>query len=175
MFVLGIELANANEFRGIGIRWARIRKLALADVAKEWHRTVLHRHFTPHNRSRYRLAQRREIYMKKIKVMKGQGQGKFVELLLSGKSERWLKVFHAISSTGNMATLRMKPPSYFTNPFIGSFTDKKTGKRKTVRRQPDKPDETTQVNDPDRATLREYMQERMQFYVSFQLLTGAAW
>jgi hypothetical protein len=59
-------------------------------------------------------------------------------------------------------TVRMTAPSYFDRPFIGSWVDPKSGKRKTVRRQPDKPGEVTRVDAEDAADIRAFAADRLQ-------------
>jgi hypothetical protein len=86
--------------------------------------------------------------------MKGQGEGKYRDEVLTGQSERAMRFIYKITGTAKRAVVRMSPPRYFTRPFVGSFTDPRTGKQKIVGRQPDKPDEVTRISEEDRQELR---------------------
>ena len=158
--VLGVTIENAREFRGMGVRFAAQKKEALNATAAKWHSDLLDRHFTPENKTRYGMQERSRYYLDNIKRVYGQGQGKWVDLKLSEKSSRWMKVFVKITGTSSQATVRMRPPIYFASPFIGSFVDNR-GKTKRVTQQPDKPAEVTRLNEQDRAVLRDFMQERL--------------
>jgi len=163
--VLGVEVTNAKEFRGLGIRWARLKKETLQEVALYWHARMLDRHFTPGNRSRYQIPQRSAVYRDEIKKKFGQGQGKWVDLLLRGKSQRWMRVFKTVSGTSTAATLRLRPPTYFTNPFVGSYLNRQ-GKPRRISQQPDKAAEVTRLDEKDRQDLREYMAARLRARVA---------
>lgn len=158
--ILGVEVTNAREFKGLGIRWAKLKKETLQEVALHWHATQLDRHFTPGNITRYQMKRRKPFYVEQIKKKLGLGQGKWVDLLLRGQSQRWMRVFRTVSGTSNVATLRMRPPGYFGNPFVGTFQDKR-GKIRTISQQPDKPAEVTRLSDPDREDLRKFMATRL--------------
>jgi hypothetical protein len=56
----------------------------------------------------------------------------------------------------------MTAPSYFDRPKLGSYTDPRTGQRKTITRQPNKPDEVTRVDPEDARDLREFAARRLQ-------------
>lgn len=169
---LGVEITNMRQFRGMGIRFAKLRKETLQETAEYWHARVLGRHFTPGNAGRYRMSRRKQFYLDKIKSKLGQGQGKWVDLVLRGKSERWMRVFKTISGTSTAATLRMKPPGYFANPFVGSYRDRR-GRTRQISQQPDKPSEVTRFDESDRGSLRRYMQQRLQSRVSGILFQGS--
>jgi hypothetical protein len=172
MIVLGVEVTNARQFKHLGIRWARLRKETLRDVAEFWHGRCLDRHFTPGNDGRYQMQRRREFYVKEIKTKFGQGQGKWVSLLLRGKSLRWMRAFKTIGGTSTASVLRMRPPTYFGNPFIGTYRDAK-GKTRQITQQPDKPTEVTRIDQTDRGSLRWYMQERLRSRLSAALFQGS--
>lgn len=159
--ILGVTIENMREFRGMGIRFAAVKKETLQATAMHWHARCLVSHFTPNNNKRYPMDERNLYYLTNIKRVFGRGQGKFVLLKLSEKSQRWMNVFVDVTGTSHQATLRMRPPNYFANPFIGSFVDNQ-GKKKTITRQPDKPAEVTSVNDADRVILRQFMESRLQ-------------
>lgn len=138
---------------GMSRRYQQIKKEALQEVAWYWHSNILARHFSPGNTSRYRMKTRNKVYREEIKKTKGEGQGRYVDLLLKGRSLRWMKTFASVTTTADKATLRMKPPNYFTRPFIGSYTDPETGRRRIITQQPDKPAEVKQISSDDRAAL----------------------
>lgn len=118
-------------------------KQMLQETAAEWHDKFMPRHFTPGNTARYRYAIRGEDYLKR-KQRIGVGQGKYVSLVLSGRSKRAAKFFFKISGTARQATLTMQMPTYFVKPFIGNLpADPKTGKQRKVTQQPDKVRELT--------------------------------
>ncbi len=172
MIVLGVEITNARQFKGLGIRWAGLKKAALQDVAAFWHGRSLDRHFTPGNSTRYQMARRKQFYLTQLKPKFGEGQGKWVDLLLKGKSLRWMRVFKTISGTGNSATLRMRPPTYFGNPFVGTYRDAR-GKTRVISQQPDKTVEVTRLDETDRSSLRWYMQQRLRSRLSATLFMGS--
>lgn len=171
MIVLGVEITNMRQFKHLGIRFKRLTKETLQETAEYWHLRLLERHFTPGNASRYRMQKRRPVYLTKIKSRLGMGQGKWVDLLLRGKSLRWMKVFKTISGTSSQATLRMRPPTYFGNPFIGTFRDPK-GRTRRITQQPDKVSEVTRFDESDRGSLRWYMQQRLRARLSATLFAG---
>lgn len=142
-----------NPPRGYARRYRAAKKEALRELAWYWHSNMLARHFSPGNSARYRMRPRNRIYREEIKKTKGEGQGRFVDLLLKGRSLRWMKSFAAVTGTDSQATLRMKPPGYFTRPFIGSYTDPETGRRRIITQQPDKPSEVREISSDDRAAL----------------------
>lgn len=153
MPLIVLEAFVKNPPRGMGKRFRAMKREALKEVAWFWHTNILERHFTPGNVSRYRMEARNRFYKEEIKKKQGEGQGRYVDLILKGRSLRWMKTFASVAGTATAATLRMKPPSYFTRPFIGTFTDPETGKQKRITRQPDKPAELKQVNSADRAAM----------------------
>jgi hypothetical protein len=153
-----LEAFVTNPPRGMGRRFAQMKREALREVAWYWHSNLLARHFTPGNSSRYRMKTRTAFYRRVIKPVAGEGQGRFVDLQLKGRSLRWMRAFATVSGNAYSSTLRMRPPGYFTRPFIGSFTDRATGRRKTITQQPDKPAEVRQVSTQDRADMVRFIQ-----------------
>jgi hypothetical protein len=154
LVVLNCELKHRP--RGMGRRYSRVKKEVLKEVAWHWHAKILERHFTPGNSSRYRMATRNKVYREFIKKEQGTGQGRFVDLLLRGQSLRRMRHFSSVTGTQYYATLTMNTPTYFTRPFIGTFTDPNTGRVKRVSRQPDKPGEVKQISNDDRAMLTRF-------------------
>ncbi len=149
-----------------------ITRAALRACAGAWHANVLPRHFTPGNESRYRFDPRNRLYMAEIKMEQGEGQGKYVKLLLKGKSQRWLKTFSSITATSHQAVLTMQGPTYFTQPFIGTRIDPESGRQKTITRQPDKPREVTETNDDDRRMLQNTFRDQVALSMA---LAHTAW
>ncbi len=160
---------TGNTPKGISRKLPGIYKAMMQSVALAWHDTLLDRHFTPGNQSRYGYENRNKVYLEEIKKKAGVGQGKYVSDVLKGQSARWLRTFFSITATQRQATLRMTAPTYFTSPFIGSFADPKTGKLKHVTRQPNKPEEVTQLNNDDRASLNKFAQENITSRVELAL------
>ena len=158
--ILGVSIENIRQLRGMGIRTAAVLKSTLRETAEKWHDDLMDSHFTPGNNSRYDLAPRSQLYLDEIKKKYGQGQGRWVLLKLSEKSQRWMGVFVNYSGTSKQVTVSMRPPTYFTNPFVGRWVDR-DGKIKQVTQQPNKPAEVAQVNNADRGTLRDFMAERI--------------
>lgn len=173
MIILDIKTQNSTPMKkGRSRKWLRgITKRVLFDTAEHWHQTIFPKHFTSANRSRYQTAVRNRIYRERIKPRKGAGQGKFVDLLLTGKSRRYMLALPQITSTSRKATVTMKPPAYFTNPHIGSFVDPRTGKQKRITQQPDKVEEATRVSEDDKRLLREFAATRMHKYANEPLPT----
>lgn len=160
--ILGFKIENRSLFRGLGARYAGIVKDILRETATYWHRAIFPRHFGNLNRSRYQLAPRNRFYAEVLKPKKGRGEGRFVDEVLTGVSQRMLLAFFSVTGTAKKATVKAQAPTYFTNPFIGSFTDPRTGRLKHVTRQPDKPDEVSRFHELDRAELRDFAAARMQ-------------
>lgn len=141
---------------GIGRKMSAIYRTSLRAVAGCWHGRILEGHFTNYNDSRYRFDPRNRIYMEEIKKNEGVGGGRYIKDLLKGQSLRWLRTFATISATQHQAVLRMNSPTYFEHPFIGSFVDPQSGRLKNVTRQPNKPNEITQINSADHAMLEKF-------------------
>lgn len=161
MIILGVDVLDKSIIRGLGRKFGGFQKQAIREGVEDWHSHTLAKHFTPGNRGRYRIAVRSQLYTKEIKPAKGTGQGRYVDLQLSGKSRRFMQAFYTITGSKDRMTLTMKPPGYFTNPFIGSWTDPDTGKTKRITRQPNKPDEATQTNNEDRERIRRVVNDRL--------------
>lgn len=154
MIILGAEITD-DIIAKAGKRLKNAAGNALVEAVKQYHREIFTKHFTPGNSARYRMQKRTTLYTQLIKKKAGSGQGKFVDLLLKGASQRRMMAFATVRKTdgGNTAVLRMETPRYFTNPFIGTFTDAKSGKQKQITQQPDKVAEVVQLNPDDRQRL----------------------
>ena len=152
--ILDIKVQDRSSIRGLGRAFGRFRYLALVAAALDWHERTLPRHFSPGNESRYHFEKRSQVYRKIIKPRAGVGQGKFVSLTLKGRSARFLQSFYTVGGNKNRVLLRMRPPTYFTNPFIGTFKDPQTGKTKRITQQPNKPAEATTLTDEDRLRMK---------------------
>ncbi len=171
MIIVGAKIVRTSVPRDLRGKVAAITRQALRACAGAWRDKVLPRHFTPGNDARYRFDPRNRVYMNEIKREEGVGQGRFVKLLLKGKSQRWLRTFNHITATSKQAVLYLQGPTYFTQPFIGTRIDER-GRLKVVTRQPDKPREVTETNEEDRSMLLNTFRE--QVAVSMQL-AHTAW
>lgn len=156
--ILGFEIQMRGKLLGKEGRKA-VRdsvKAGMIEAAWQWHAVILDKHFVSSNRGRYQHEKRTDVYLNFIKKMQGTGVGRFVDQIKTGKSRRFLKAFASVSGTARSVTLTMKPGRYFTNPFVGSFTDPRTGEQKRVTRQPDKVAELTRVHVQDARDLRDF-------------------
>ena len=160
LVVLSCKVENGLP-KGISRKMPAITKQALLSTAMLWHERMLQGHFTPGNESRYRFDPRNAVYLKEIKAKEGISQGRYVKDILKGQSLRWLRAFTTFSATSNQSTVRMSSPTYFENPFLGTFIDPKSGKTKHVTRQPNKPGEVTQINDSDKVALQKFARENV--------------
>lgn len=165
LIVLNCKLENRKAIIGMKGKWGTVTKFVLQQVARAWHREKLQSHFTPGNNTRYQMKERTRFYRAIVKLRRGTGQGKYVDLMLSGRSLRALKAFSTVSGTATAATLTLKPPGYFTKPFIGSWRDPKTGRMKTIRQQPDKVAELKRMSPEDRRWLQRLARREMKLRV----------
>ena len=154
MFVQ-LRIFTQNPPKGLGRRFAQLKRETLKQVAWYWHANILQRHFTPGNSARYRMAQRNSKYKERAKARLGIGQGKYVDLILRGASYRRMKHEASVTGTQYYATLRMNAPTYFSKPFIGTYTSE-SGRLRHVGKQPDKPGEVKQVSADDRQQLTRF-------------------
>lgn len=174
--ILNLRTVDRSVLKQIGLTYARACKATLLDTATYWHREVFPAHFGPINRGKYRYAPRTAVYLQKIKRLHGVGEGKFRIQVLQGKSGRQLRNLVRITATGKQATVRMQAPGYFTNPFVGTWVDHKTGKIKRVTRQPNKPEEIVRKDDFDRQKLRKFSALRLnQLIVQARQATVRNW
>jgi hypothetical protein len=172
------KIANLREIRRmLGARTlTQIRKVALRDTANFWHEKILPKHFRPEAHYRYSHERRDPGYLRETKQEEGIGKGKTVDDVLTGQSERWMKVFFNITGSSIRATLTMRPPRYFTNPFIGSSTIPVTlpdgtvyMRPVTISRQPDKPKEITTRHPQDDREMTAYLQRDLQLLVNYYM------
>lgn len=162
-FVLGIKVESDAPLGREGRKWlTALRKELLQNVAFFWLAVIFSRHAELGQQSKYVFEKRNDLYANFIKKIHGQGAGKSAMLQFSGRSMRFMKAGYKITGTAGSATVSMRPPSYFTNPFIGSFTDPKSGKVKRITRQPDKVDEVLRRHPSDDSDLRDYANQRAQ-------------
>lgn len=133
----------------------KLQKQLMHDIGEFWHLHIMPQHFAPNNKFAYRLQNRNEIYLKEIKKEEGQGIGKNTLLNLTGKSRRFAMAFAKISGTKTRHTVTLNTPPYFARPFKGTFISK-SGEKKKITKQPDKPAEVTQVNFRDRNRMIRY-------------------
>jgi len=135
---------------------AKAAKAALKEAAEMWRDEILPERFLFAKQSQYVFEPRTQIYLRIIKRIKGVGEGKSANLLLAlkGTSFRFAKYFSSVTATQYKATITMRMPAYFTNPQIGTVYE--NGKRKQIRRQPNKVKELTQMTraNTDRINVR---------------------
>ena len=160
--ILDLQTRPRRRLVGLQQSYAKVIGEVLRRTAEHWHREIFPRHFGARNRSKYQFAPRSKLYTDKIKRLEGVGVGKFRDMVLRGPSQIMLRNLVQITGTGRRVTVRMQAPQYFDKPFIGSYVDPKTGKRKTITRQPDKPDEVTRVDPEDAADIRKFAADRLQ-------------
>jgi hypothetical protein len=161
LVVLRPVIENNSPIPGIGRKFPRLRKQTLQETAGFWHTKLLKPHFGPGNRSRFHHEPREPFYEQEIKRNLGSGQGKYVDNLLTGRSQRFMQAFFSISGSANAATLTMRPPRYFKFPFEGSFRTQ-DGETKHVSGQPDKVKEVTAIDERDVRALSEFHAKRLQ-------------
>jgi hypothetical protein len=165
-FVLGMKINDKSHLRGLGRYMAGIRKQVMLDAANFWHRSIFPRHFNSQARSAYGYKPRQEKYQK-FKLRKGVGQGKFVDLLFTGQSRRWMQEGVKVTGTQGRVSITMRVPWYFKNPRGKILNLRQLSKglpapKYSSREQPDKPDEVTRFNAKDRGDIRKYAAGRMQ-------------
>lgn len=154
--ILRTVMENDWILRDLGRAMSRVVRENLKATAEFWHRELLAGHFRPSNRARFQHQARTTFTKTVTKRVKGVGQGKFVDNVLKGQSQRFMKAFANITGTRRQAVLTMRPPAYFTRPFRGSFRDARTGQTKTITQQPDKPGEITAIDQADRKRIEEF-------------------
>lgn len=163
MIILDIGVKNSAGFTVDGRRWLRgITKQTLRHTAEFWHRTILAKHFAPSARFAYRYEPRNRGYLEGEKKDEGVGEGKIAYLRLKGKSRRFMLAFVSFSASSKRASVTMRPPFYFRNPFVGTRTDPRTGRKHTITRQPDKPAEVTAQTTKDKRLVRDEAAREMQ-------------
>ena len=128
-----------------------------------WHRHILERHFNSSARGQYGYQPRSKRY-ERWKRKHGTGQGKFLDLWLTGQSRRWLLSSANVSGTAGRVTVRMRAPWYFMNP-KGKIVNARS-KKFSSRSQPDKMKEVTTFNERDRQDIRKHSDVRLQFYLN---------
>jgi len=152
--ILDLQTIGRRNFIGLKTTYARLCRQTLHETATFWHKEIFPRHFSTRNITKYGLEKRTEFYLKKLKPKLGVGVGRFRLMMLTGQSRRWMESLGKVGGPGTRVTVRMPAPKHFTNPFIGSFVQPKTGVRKYVSRQPNKVLEVTKFDAEDNADLR---------------------
>lgn len=147
MIILGVTTTDELT-AGLGKRFKAAHTRAMKGSIEDYHDKLFPRHFYNSNRSRYRMAQRSQFYLKVIKPRRGVGTGRFVDNVLKGTSMRRMMAFYTVraSDGGNTFILRMQAPRYFTEQYQG---------------QPDKKSEVEQINEDDKAKIRGFYLNRM--------------
>lgn len=133
--------------RGMARDFNKARKEVNREAGVFWHRTILDRHFKQSARAEYQYEPRDERYLRKKRFI-GVGQGKFMDLILSGQSRRFAQHNPTITSTSRSARVKMKLP----NKLIAN------------RARPGTPsliDEITRVSRRDRQDLGDFMVTRL--------------
>lgn len=161
--VLGIEIIDDSLIKSLRGQLASIKKQTLHDTATFFHEQIVPRRFTPRNESRYRHEKRNQVYKDHIKKRFGTGQGKYVNLTLSGKTKR-RALLGKVTAAQHRATLTVDTPTYFRRPFVGTFRDEK-GRQKRVTHQPDKVAETVQISEAEKKELRQYAATTMLHHI----------
>lgn len=162
---LEIDKAARAALKNLGGTLAKGRAQLMKDIALYWHTELFPGHFTPGAESRYGYESRTKFYKDGTKRRKGVGQGKFVSNVFTGMSKRWMTNLFKVTGTGNTATVHMQAPAYFRKPFVGVVTFS-SGKKMTVKRQPDKVAEVTRVNAADIQKVRSFASSRLQYLVN---------
>ena len=152
--ILDLQTIGRRNFVGLKTSYAKIARQTLREMAAYWHREIFPRHFSSRNLTKYKIEARTKLYIDKIKPRLGVGVGRFRLMMLTGQSQRWMESLGRVSGPGTRVTVRMPAPRHFTNPFVGTFIQPKTGKRKYVSRQPNKVAEVTRFDAEDNADLR---------------------
>lgn len=149
--VLSIEIIDDSPIKLLKAQLSQIKKEALQELADYYHQEFVPRKFDAGNDAHH--EKRNQVYKDKIKKRFGVGQGKHVDLQLSGKSKR-RAALRKITGTQHQATLTVETPAYFRRPFVGTFRDPKTGRQKRVTRQPNKVAEMLHISDAEKSALR---------------------
>lgn len=145
-------------------KWSTIKKESMRALAQFYLDEIFPKHFAAGNKSQYQHDPRNPFYLDVVKRIEGEGDGKRVDLILKGKSRRWLRTSAKITATSNRATLTMSGPNYFTNPHVGSVQKQitnKDGRERTItiniRHQPDKKRELQTISNNDRTMLNNFV------------------
>lgn len=146
-----ILFAEISRPRGMAGAFNKALKATLQAAGNYWHRELLPAHFGPANRARFGHAPRTRVYSESIKKREGRGQGRFVDNVLKGKSRRFMQAFATVTGTAKQATVTLKPPAYFANPYVGPLPG---GRR--ITQQPDKTVEITAVDQRDAEKVSEF-------------------
>lgn len=170
LIILNAKIANREAIVGMGRRWPRVTRASLKAVAKWWIEKKFHGHFTSGNAAKYHHDPRSRFYKIVTKREEGEGDGREFDLILKGKSKRWLWASAAITGTQHSSVLRMKAPAYFTDPHLGRV-EKEVKDRKNpgrirnivinITRQPDKVRELTEISIADKNDMQEFLERDM--------------
>lgn len=142
-----------NPFRIAKRFVSKLQERVLDDNVHFFAQTMLPERFHPGNETRFKHARRNRVYREQIKRRAGKGQGKFVNLQLSGKAKRQATTLYKVTGK-TRKRLRLTLPTYYLKPFVGTFRDPRTGRTKRVTRQPDKAAELQQIDERDKARLQ---------------------
>lgn len=172
MIILAVGIENSTPIGGTDERrWLRgITKETLKDTAEFWHTTILPIHFSGSGRFAYSYQPRTKFYLNVVKEEEGQGAGRSKANLLNltGKSSRFMRHAPRITASAKRATVTMRPPKYYTSPFVGTYTGP-DGQPRRITQQPDKPDETLRTNARDRGRMAGHAIRRFDHYANTSL------
>jgi hypothetical protein len=160
--ILDLKTRPRKRLVGLQTTYTKLVGEVMRRTVQHWHREIFPRHFGARNRSKYNFAPRSRLYTEKIKRFEGQAEGKFRDLVLKGWSKFMLTNMEQITGTAKRLTVRMHAPFYFDKPFVGTWVNPKTGKRKTITRQPDKVAEVTRFDAEDFEDIRAFAAARLQ-------------
>lgn len=143
---LNVRIENKKAITGMKGKWAGVMRESISSTAQAWMDKIFQSHFEPSSRYRYQHEPRSKKY-RRMKVRRGVAGD--TDLVLTGKSRRWLRAFARITNKSQRkCTLRMTAPTYFTNPPPG-------------QRQPDKAAELTRMTDQDRLILKVHLESEI--------------
>ncbi len=123
-------------------KFKSIVKDSLLQTVFFWWKTLLPRHWFPSARAAYHHRPRSAWYLR-FKRRTGVGQGRFIDLLYTGKTRRWMTHAPRFTGTSKQATVRMDAPQYI------SYT-RSTHAKVLI---PDMKRELTEVSGSDRAAI----------------------
>ena len=135
--VIQLESVVLSKISGLGRAMPKIRRQSFQLIAAFWLRDIFKKHFRPSAHQEYQHQARDEDYLKRKRFI-GVGQGKRDDLVLSGRSRRFMSHSPRIKATSTGVTIRMDAPLYF---------------RRRISGQPDKVAEVLRVSEKDRVLI----------------------
>ena len=95
--------------------FTKMKRFATNDLGWYWFQKLFQDHFKPSARTEFQHTRRDEDWLKEKRRF-GRGQGKFNDLVFTGKSRRFLSVGPVIKATSTGVSIRLTGPVYFRNP-----------------------------------------------------------